>query len=73
MERGRGRSVLLEFHVVGGAHLHFSLAYVFPVGAEDGAARLHLQREHRGGNHFSGTIPRLISAAVTQLLIGHSL
>lgn len=39
-------SVLLELHVVGGAHLHFSLAYILPVGAQDGAARLHLQREH---------------------------
>lgn len=31
-------SVLLELHVVGGAHLHFSLAYILPVGAQDGAA-----------------------------------
>lgn len=41
--RGGRCSVLLELHVVGGAHLHFSLAHVFPVGAQDGAARLHLQ------------------------------
>lgn len=33
-----GASVFLELHVVGGAHLHSSLADVFPVGAQDGAA-----------------------------------
>lgn len=33
--RRGGGSVLLELYVVRWAHLHFSLAYVFPVGAQD--------------------------------------
>lgn len=68
-----GASVFLELHVVGRAHLHRPLADIFPVGAQDGAAWLHLQREHTGGNRFSGMIPPLIRAPVKQPSIAHSL
>lgn len=38
-------SVLLELHVVRWAHLHFSLAHICPVGAQDCTTWLHLRRE----------------------------
>lgn len=47
---GGGRClVLLELHIFRRAHLHFSLAYIFPVGAQDRASRLHLRGEDREG------------------------
>ena len=44
-EEGERGSVLLVVYVVRWVHIHFSLAHIGPVGAQDCSRRLHLHKE----------------------------